>query len=194
VQAKATQEKGRQIVRNVWLALFRGINVGGNNLLPMRELAALLDELGAGDVKTYIQSGNAVFRHASDDAAALAARIARAVEQAHGFVPRVLLVTRAELERAVAANPFTSQAAEPATVHLLFLAEAPAQPDLSALQAVKAPTESYVLSGRCFYMHTPQGLANSKLAARAERLLGVAGTTRNWRTVGKLLEMVQAMQ
>jgi uncharacterized protein (DUF1697 family) len=193
VQAKTTQEKSRRIVRNVWIALFRGINVGGNNLLPMRELAALLGKLGAHEVKTYIQSGNAVFRHASEDASVLAQRIGRAVEQAHGFAPRVLVLTREQLAQVVAANPFRAQVAEPTTVHVLFLAAPPSHPDLAALERVKAASESFALCGTCCYLHTPEGLARSKLAERAERLLGVAGTARNWRTVGKLLELAQAM-
>jgi len=192
VQAKATQEKSQPIVRNVWIALFRGINVGGNNLLPMAQLKVLLGKLGAGAVKTYIQSGNVVFRHAEGDASSLALRITSAVAKACGFAPRVLLLTREQLEQAVAANPFRQAEADPARMHVLFLAATPERPDLAALEKVKAASEAFVLSGSCFYLHTPEGLAKSKLAERAERLLGVAATARNWRTVGKLLELVHA--
>ena len=192
VQAKATQEKSQRIVRNVWIALIRGINVGGNNLLPMAQLKVLLGKLGASDVKTYIQSGNAVFRHAGDDASTLALRITRAVEKACGFAPRVLLLTCEQLEQAVAANPFQQATADPARVHVLFLAATPERPDLAGLEKVKAASESFVLSGSYCYLHTPDGLAKSKLAERAERLLGVAATARNWRTVGKLLELAHA--
>lgn len=194
MQAKTTKEKSPRIVRNIWIALFRGINVGGNNLLPMRELAALLVKLGASDVSTYIASGNVVFRHDSDAAPALAQRIGRAVHQAYGFEPRVLLLSHAELEQAAATNPFLQHCSDHKTVHVMFLAEAPLQPDLAGLDRAKGPAESFVLSGRCFYLHTPAGLADSKLATRAEKLLGVAGTARNWRTVSKLLELVRQKQ
>lgn len=193
MQAKPSQEKSRRIVRNVWIALFRGINVGGHNLLPMRELAALLGKLGAHDVETYIQSGNAVFQHASDDASGIAQRITRAIDRAHGFAPRVLLLTRQQLERAVAANPFLAHAGEPATLHVVFLATLPAQPNLARLNELKTATESFVLVHDCFYLHAPDGLARSKLAAAVERWLGVEGTARNWRTVSKLLELAQSI-
>jgi uncharacterized protein (DUF1697 family) len=194
VQAKASKEKGQRIVRNLWIALFRGINVGGNNILPMRGLAALLSQLGASDVRTYIQSGNVVFRHSARTAGPLAQRIADAVLEQYQFAPRVLLLTRQQLECAAIANPFAAQCSEPRTVHVMFLAAVPVQADLAALEKVKAAGESFVLAGSCFYIHTPDGLAHSQLAERAERLLGVAGTTRNWRTVGKLLELVRAKQ
>jgi uncharacterized protein (DUF1697 family) len=192
VQANATQEKSPRIVRNTWIALFRGINVGGNNLLPMSQLKVLLGKLGASDVKTYIQSGNVVFRHADAEASILALRITRAVEKAFGFAPRVLLLTREQLEQAVAANPFRQADTDPARVHVMFLAATPERPDLAALEKVKAASEAFVLSDSCCYLHTPDGLAKSKLAERAERLLGVAATARNWRTVGKLLQLVLA--
>lgn len=192
MQAKASQEKSRGIVRNVWIALFRGINVGGHNLLPMRELTALLGKLGARDVKTYIQSGNAVFQHASDDASVLAQRITRAIDRGHGFAPRVLLLTRSQLEQAAAANPFLAHASAPSTVHLVFLASDPPQPNVAGLNKLKSATESFVLAGDRFYLHAPDGLARSKLASGVERLLGVEGTARNWRTVGKLLELAKA--
>lgn len=191
VQAKAIQEKSRRIVRNVWVALFRGINVGGRNLLPMAHLKVLLGQLGASDVKTYIQSGNVVFRHADAEPDALALRITHAVKKSCGFAPHVLLLTRKQLQQAVAGNPFIQATAEPARLHVLFLATVPARPDLAALHQAKAASESFRLSGRCCYLHTPDGLASSKLAERAERLLGVAATARNWRTVNRLLELAQ---
>jgi uncharacterized protein (DUF1697 family) len=194
VQAKASKEKGQRIVRNIWIALFRGINVGGNNMLPMRGLTALLAQLGAIDVTTYIQSGNVVFRHSERSAARLSQRITAAVEVQYGFAPRVLLLTCDELQQAAVTNPFARDGVEPRTVHVLFLAEAPARPDLPALEKIKSADESFALLGRWFYLYTPAGLATSKLAERAERLLGVPGTARNWRTVGKLLELVQAKQ
>ncbi|HKZ73221.1 MAG TPA: DUF1697 domain-containing protein [Steroidobacteraceae bacterium] len=120
-----------------WIALFRGINVGGKQALPMQELRGLLAAIGCADVQTYIQSGNAVFRSAAASASSLA----------------------------------------------------PKKPDLEALERVKGATEAFALEGRTFYLHTPDGFGTSKLAERAERLLGVEATARNWRTVCALLEM-----
>jgi uncharacterized protein (DUF1697 family) len=172
-----------------YIALIRGINVGSNRRLPMKALEQLLCEHGCLDVRTYIQSGNAVFRCASSDAAALASRLAAAVGRTHGFEPRVLLLTRSALARAAAGNPFPEADANPQRVHLFFLAERPKKADLPSLDALKTKTERFLLKDKVFYLHTPDGFGISRLAERAERLLGVDATARNWRTVTALLEM-----
>ena len=177
---------------NTWIALFRGINVGGNNPLPMKSLTALIEELGGTRVSTYIQSGNAVFRSAGD-AAALAKRIEAAVLKKHGFAPRVLLLTLKELAKAAGANPFPQAEAAPTSLHLAFLAERPKQPDLAGLNAIKLDAETFVLDGKIFYLFAPAGIGKSKLAARFEKLLGVTATARNWNTVVKLLDMAKQL-
>ena len=174
---------------NSYIALFRGINVGGNHLLPMKELKVVLEKNGCTDVQTYIQSGNVILRSKVSDAARLAKQLTAAVAKSHGFPPRVLLLTRDELERAAAGNPFPEAHANPKSVHLFFLAEPPPKADVKALEALKTETERFALKGQIFYLHTPDGFGTSKLAARAERLLGVDATARNWRTVTTLLEM-----
>ena len=175
-----------------YVALFRGINVGGSHLLPMKQLTLMLEQNGCSAVQTYIQSGNAVFRSATNDCADLAKRVTAAVSKHHGFEPHVLVLTRRELERAVAQNPFTRPGQDPRTVHFFFLIARPKNPDLKALEALKTKTEQFVLRENVFYLYTPDGLGRSKLAARVERLLGVAATARNARTVAKLAEMTAA--
>ncbi len=172
------------------IALLRGINVIGNNKLPMTELAALLADMGLRDVQTYIQSGNVVFRSNLKNKAALAARISATIEAQHGFAPQVLLLDAAELHRAMAGNPYPDAASAPRTLHLFFLADAPQHPDLKALDAIRSGGERFELAGKVFYLHTPDGFGPSKLAARVEKSLGVAATARNWSTVCKLAEMV----
>ena len=175
-----------------FVALFRGVNVGGNNRLPMKDLEALLEKNGCADVQTYIQSGNVVFRTALSDGVRLAQRLTAAVSGRHGFEPRVLVLTREELERAAAGNPFPEADENPTSVHLFFLAERPKKADLKSLEALKAKTERFALEDKILYLHTPDGFGSSKLAQRAERLLGVEATARNWRTVTTLLEMARA--
>lgn len=171
------------------IALLRGINVVGNNKLPMKALSALLTEMGLHDVRTYIQSGNVVFRCDQKNKAALAAKISSAVEVQHGFAPRVLLLDAAELREAIAVNPFPEATADPKSLHLFFLADVPQHPDLNSLEAIRTDSERYKLAGKVFYLHTPEGFGPSKLAARVEKLLGVPTTARNWNTVRKLAEM-----
>lgn len=174
----------------VWVALFRAVNIGGHNKLPMAGLARLLEDLGCRDVRTYVQSGNAVFR-SDGDAATLAGRIGAAVEQQHGFRPGVLLWGAGELERAVSGNPFPEGDADPRSLHLFFLSERPLDPDLDALDRAKAASERFMLDGRTLYFHAPDGVGRSKFPARVEAALGVEATGRNWRTVRRLLEMAR---
>ena len=176
-----------------WIAFLRGINMGGHHKLPMKALTALLVQLGCADVRTYIQSGNAVFRHKQGDATRLGPRIAGAIGEAHGFEPHVLLITPERLERAVAANPFPQAEAAPKSLSLFFLSRVPERPDLEALERIKTPTEAFVLDGTTFYFLAPDGFGRSKVAARAEALLGVEATARNWRTVTTVLELAQSL-
>ena len=171
------------------LVLFlRGINVGGHHLLPMKELRGLLEELGCEDVRTYLQSGNAVLRSKLAPNS-LAKKVRSAIEQAHGFAPVILPLRREEIEEAAAANPFPEAEADPKTLHLSFLARAPKKPDLERIAEMAATDERWELDGRTFYLHAPSGIARSKLASGAEKALGVELTARNWRTVQKVLEL-----
>ena len=176
-----------------WIALFRGINMVGKHLLPMKELVVLLEELGARDVKTYHQSGNAVFRHRGKDAAKLAGRISAAIGKEYGFEPLVILLEAEQLARIIADNPFPEGESEPGLLAVGFLAAVPEQPDLEALEAVRKKSERFALRGEVFYFHAPEGFYRSKLAGRIERSLGVAVTGRAWSSVVKVMAMAKAM-
>ncbi len=178
---------------NSYVALFRGINVGGKNSLPMKELVGILEKLGCRQIQTYIQSGNAVLKSAEKDPVALTSRITAEVKKRRGFAPFVLLLSLKEFEKVVEENPFREAKNEPQAVHVGFLASTPKAPDLKALESIKAANERFRLIDRAFYLYAPDGIGRSKLAANTERLLGVSMTDRNWRTVSKLLEMAQSM-
>jgi uncharacterized protein (DUF1697 family) len=175
-----------------YIALIRGINVGGSHMLPMKDLKLLFERNGCVEVQTYIQSGNVVFRSTLSDLKRLAKQVMADVAKARGFEPRAIVLTRSELERAAAGNPFGEAEGNPKSVHLFFLAEPATKPDLKSLDALKAKSERYALKGKVLYLHTPDGFGTSKLASRAERLLGVEATARNWRTVTILLQMAKA--
>ena len=174
-----------------YIALFRGINVGGSNVLLMKDLVAQLENLGSQNVKTYIQSGNAVFQNEEEDALLLSNKIRAAIKKSHGFEPDVLLLKPAEIDRAVALNPFPEAEPEPKTLHVYFLASMPKNLDLGALESIKSDRERYALKERVFYLYAPEGIGRSKLAANTQELLGVAITGRNWRTVRKVMAMVE---
>jgi uncharacterized protein (DUF1697 family) len=174
-----------------YIALFRGINVGSGRTVPMNALRQALEEGGCGAVRTYIQSGNVVFRSAHD-ASHVSKQLAEAVSSRYGFEPRVIVRTVAELEKAVAGNPFPEGDDDPKSLHLFFLATPAKTPDLKAMEALKAKTERFALKSGVLYLHTPNGFGTSKLAARVERLIGVECTARNWRTVKAVLAMARA--
>ncbi len=176
------------------IALFRGVNVGGKNTLPMKELAAILDGLGARSVKTYIQSGNVVFASRERNASLLAKKIGTAIKRRRGFEPHVLLLEVKDLEKAVRRNPFPEAETDPAGLHAGFLAARPLNPNLEALEGIKKANERFRLIDTVFYLHAPDGIGRSKLAANAERLLGVAMTDRNWRTVTALQELAREIK
>ncbi len=179
---------------NTWIALFRGINVGGHRKLPMKELVTELENLGLGDVATYIQSGNAIFRSVETEASVLAERIASAIQSSHGFQSRVMVLSLEEFRAAAAASPFPTADAEAKNVHLYFLTEPTSNPDLDGMDGVKTDREEYVLAKKVLYLHTPDGLGKSKLAERVERSLGVQATARNWRSVTRILEIAEQLQ
>jgi len=160
----------------------------GKNKLPMKDLAELLRGLKFRDVRTYIQSGNAVFASAGT-AGSLAARIGNAVERQFGFRPYVVLLDVRAVAQAVVKNPFPEGQATPTSLHLWFLEERPAAVGPAALEACRAASERFALRGKVLYLHAPEGFGTSKLAARAEKALGTRGTARNWRTVTTLLAM-----
>lgn len=174
-----------------YLALIRGINVGGRNALPMRELVEVLEGLGCDGVRTYIQSGNVVFRSTAS-AAQLSEAIAAGIALRRAFEPRVLVWRRAAFEQAVEQNPFPDAESDPRTLHLGFLESPPSSPDLARIESLKSPGEQFALAGQAFYVLAPNGLGRSRLAAQSEEALGVPMTMRNWRTVCRLRAMLEA--
>jgi uncharacterized protein (DUF1697 family) len=155
----------------------------------MKELVALLTGMGLREVRTYIQSGNVVFGSTTKDRTALAAKISAAIAEQHGFATQVLLLDANELREAIANNPYPEAEATPASLSLLFLAETPPHPDLKGMEALQTGSERFKLVDKVCYLHAPEGFGRSKLATKAEKLLGVPATGRNWNTVRKLAEM-----
>jgi len=174
-----------------WIALLRGINVGGTSVLKMKDLVEILEDLGCQNVKTYIQSGNAVFRSRRRDASSLANRIRSEIKSTHGFEPQVMLLTLEEFEQAIGLNPFPEAEGEPKTLHLFFLSCSPRDVDLDGLEQAKAAPERFELIGKVLYLHTPESFGCSKLPAKAERLTGIPMTGRNWRSVMKIVELAR---
>jgi uncharacterized protein (DUF1697 family) len=174
-----------------YIVLFRGINVGGNNALPMLELVTVLEELGLSNIKTYIQSGNAVFQSKKIDSEELSQKISTEIEKRRGFVAQVLILDVTEFRNAIASNPFPEAEAEPNTLDCFFLLSLPEKPNLKALETVKKDSEQFRLIDKVFYLYAPEGIGRSKLATKVEKTLEVTVTARNWRTVRKIMELAE---
>lgn len=173
---------------NTWILLLRGINIGGRNILRMETLRKVLSDLGLSDVRTYIQSGNAVFRSRHRSATALRSSILKSIDKAVGLQPDAVLLDPAALREAIASNPFDT-VDDPRRLYLFFLTDKPLVTDLESLERLRQPDEGCALIGKVFYLNAPAGMARSKLGAAVEKMLGVAATARNWRTVNRLAEM-----
>ncbi|MCE9687572.1 DUF1697 domain-containing protein [Shewanella sp. AS16] len=165
-----------------YIVLFRAINVGGKNVLPMKELVSLLEALGFEGVKSYIQSGNLILKGNNPPGAEVVA----ALEARFGFRPEMMTLEKSEFDACVANNPFV--AAEGKTLHCYFCNESP-RLNQERLEQLAADTEEYRLIDRVFYLRAPNGIGRSKLVANLESCLGVKATGRNLNTVNKLQQM-----
>jgi uncharacterized protein (DUF1697 family) len=175
------------------VALLRGINVGGNKRVAMADLRALLESLGYTDVRTLLQSGNAVYT-GPDSPAEAAAAIEAAIVERLGMRVRVLVRTRDELAAVVAANPLAEVAVDGSRHMVVFLSGVPARAALAAIDvAAHAPDRLVHPGGRELYAWCPAGIGRSLwFPLLDERRLGVIPTARNWNTVTKLLELADA--
>ena len=176
-----------------YIALFRGINVGGRHILPMKELVALLEDLGCSKVKTYIQSGNAVFESKESNPSQLSNKISAEIKKRRGFEPFVLLLSRKEMEKVIANNPFPVGEKDSKILHVGFLTSTPKSIDMKMLEGFRASSEQYRLIENIFYLYAPEGIGRSKLAVNTERALGVPITDRNWGTVCKIMELAAGL-
>jgi uncharacterized protein (DUF1697 family) len=188
------------------VALLRGINVGGRNKVPMADLRELVTSLGHTGVSTYIQSGNVLFSTAEDDTAKLAAALESAISDRFGIWSSVVVLSRDELARVLAANPYPDEP-NPRMVHVVFLNGSPPRDLLDRITAAesavaaKGSRDTVQLagqsSGQALFLHTPDGYGTSELAQNVLKILappkksrpGLAATARNWATATKLLSL-----
>jgi uncharacterized protein (DUF1697 family) len=174
---------------NAYIALLRGVNVGGNTL-KMERLREVCAELGMKNARTYVQSGNVVF-----EAQGTAGRWAEALEKRLAGEARlpvsVIVRTAGELGRVIDANPFINERGIDSTrLHVTFLQRKPARAAIAGLDGLKAGTDRFRCLGTEIYLHCPNGYGDSKLTNNVfEKVLAVRATTRNWNTVNRLYEM-----
>jgi uncharacterized protein (DUF1697 family) len=172
------------------VALLRAVNVGGRNKIAMARLRELLEGLGYGEVRTHLQSGNAVFTAAPTPPEYVATAIERQLAAELGLAAKVLVRTRTELERVVAGNPLLAIASDHARMLVTFLSHAPDAEAVNDLAPVDFEPDAFAVGEREIYLWYPGGVRATKLSnAFWEKRLGVVATGRNWNTVTRLLEM-----
>ncbi|MEU6705928.1 DUF1697 domain-containing protein [Streptomyces wuyuanensis] len=177
---------------HAYAALLRGINVGGHRKVPMADLHSLVTDLGHGHVRTYLQSGNAVFTSETDDEEALARGIEGAVEERFGFTVDCLVRGGPYLASVVGDCPFPAGRLEGRQLHVTYFSERVDPERYAKVDREAYLPEDFRLGDRALYLYTPGGIGRSKLAdalARSSVSKGLVATTRNWNTVVKLAEM-----
>jgi uncharacterized protein (DUF1697 family) len=172
------------------VALLRGVNVGGKNILPMKDLAAMCSAAGCTNVRTYIQSGNVVFKAGRALARRIPAVISGAISDRFGFRVPVVVRTADEIREAAQCNPFLKTGKDVARMSLMFLADVPTVAQVARLDPNRSLPDVFEVRGREIYLHCPTGFARTKLTnAYFDSALATTSTVRNWRTVLTLVEM-----
>jgi uncharacterized protein (DUF1697 family) len=179
-------------MKQTWIALLRGINVGGNKKVAMAGLRDLLGRLGFGDPQSLLQSGNLVFRTDSRKADELEQLLEKEVQKRFGLQSDVFVRNAGEWPAVMAANPFLEEAErDPGHLIVMFLRDAPDAKSQDALRAAIIGRETFAVTGRHAYFVYPDGMGTSKLTgALVEKKFGTRGTARNWNTVTKLGALV----
>ena len=169
-----------------YIALLRGINVGGHKKILMKDLSLLFESLGFENVKTYIQSGNVVFR--SKEEANLASKITEAIEAKYAFFVPVLVKTASELSEIVSKCPFFDEKQEKS--YFILLEERPTKEDVKLTATFSNLNEEFYITPNCVFIYYAVGAGKAKMGINFfERKLKVKATARNYRTMAKLIEL-----
>ncbi|HEX7663581.1 MAG TPA: DUF1697 domain-containing protein [Polyangiaceae bacterium] len=174
------------------VALLRGINVGGKNKLPMRDLVLMFEAAGCTNVVTYIQSGNVVFEASPKIAKTIAAVVTDAIRARFTLEIPVVVRTAAQMKIVASANPFEIEGNTPDFWHVAFLKDVPLAEHVSALDPNRSPGDRFVVVGGDVYLHVAHAAKTKLTNAFFDSKLKTVSTGRNWRTVLKLVELSSA--
>ncbi|HEY4431798.1 MAG TPA: DUF1697 domain-containing protein [Paenibacillus sp.] len=174
-----------------YIALLRGINVGGNKIIKMQDLKTMFQSLGFHNVRTYIQSGNVVFESDEESENLLSEIIERQIHEVFGFEVAVMIRTLAEMVEVIANNPF--QLSEPEAFKRWYVSFLPAEPSVEALDKLRIyedGPDKIRFVGREMYVLYDVSVSQSPLfKVPFDKILGMSVTARNWNTVNKLVTM-----
>ena len=176
-----------------YICLLRGINVGGNRKMKMAELRSHLSDLGLEEVKTYIQSGNISFHASEKDYRKLEAQITKMIGEKYGYDVPVMVRQMEELQQIFENCPYLKEEEDLRMIHVAFLSEAPTKAAFAELDLDQYAPDKAQLFKRAIYIYYPKGSYGSKLSSNLlEKKLGVKVTARNWKTMIKLMSMLES--
>jgi uncharacterized protein (DUF1697 family) len=176
----------------VFISLLRGINVGGQKRIAMADLVQLCTSLGFDNVRTYLQSGNVLFESPDRDTGRLSSMISENISAKFGLSVNVILRTSDELRRIILANPLGKEGLDADKYHVTFLSDIPSEEFQGSRMKGKDGPDRYLIIGSEIYLFCPNGYGRTKFSNTFfEKKLGVFATTRNWKTVNMLAEMVE---
>ncbi len=175
-----------------WVALLRGINVGGKNPLAMKDLVAKFEAAGCANVRTYINSGNVLFSASPTLAKGIPATVSKKIRDKFGLQVPIVLRTADELVAVTKDNPLLEEGAAIDNLFVGFLAEKPTAKAIAALDPSRSPPDHFLIRDREIFLTLPNGAARTKLTnAWFDSKLRTVSTMRNWRTVLKLAELAK---
>lgn len=177
-----------------YISILRGINVSGQKKILMTDLTKLYEDLGFKDVKSYIQSGNVLFKSSKSlKKKDICDKIQKAIRKQYNFEVPVQILSLDELKAIIESNPFIKQKnIDLEKLHVTFLSESPNPEHLQKTQALDFSPEKFLIKDNAIYLYCPVGYGNSKLSNNFfESKLKVIATTRNWKTVNKLAELAE---
>ncbi len=173
---------------NIYIALLRGINVGGQKKVPMVELCELLLRAGFKNVKTYIQSGNVIFQSSEENIQKLEHEIRSAILKHFGFEVPVLVKTPTDFQNILKNCPFPDE--QKVNSYFVLLFSKPREEAVEAVKSISYPNETFVITDACVYLHCATGYGKAKLNNNVlERKLKTTATARNYKTMIKLLAL-----
>ena len=176
-----------------YIALLRGINVSGQKKIKMSELKTIFENIGFQDVITYIQSGNVIFSSKKKSISKLSNKITSGIKSKYNFDVQLIILTPQEIDWALKNNPFIKKKKEIERLYVTFLSAKPSTDSINILKEISFLPEEYLINEKTIYLFSPNGAGKAKLNNNfIEKKLKVVGTTRNWKTVTALSELVNS--
>jgi uncharacterized protein (DUF1697 family) len=180
---------------NTYVAILRGINVGGKRMIKMDALKQLFANLGFSNIETYIQSGNVFFQCKKTSEEKLASTIAKEIEKVFSFDVPTIVKNVEELKQIITNNPFTKDKKKLAEYfHVTFLATTPIKENIDSIAKLNFGNDDFTIIDKAVYLYCPNSYSNSKLTnGFFENKLKVIATTRNWKTCNELVNIAEKM-